>query len=91
MNSLKIEPKIDVDEYIEKQLSPTQNDRFSRRLNKYRDHQSDCQTKNDCSFREICQQESMHVKKLQNQPKKEGKVRKVNPKSYKKKAVSVMI
>lgn len=70
MNSLKSEFTINDSEIIDKQLSPSNEDRFARRLNKYRHHQSDCQMKNDCTVREKCQQESLHVRILQSQPKK---------------------
>lgn len=85
MNSIKIEPKIESDD---RQLSPCQSDRFSRRLSKYRDHQSDCQTKNDCSFRDMCEQESLQVKKLQSQQPKDRKVKKAVRRNLKRSDVS---
>jgi MamL-1 domain len=88
MNSIKIEPKVEIDGNNDCQSSPTQNDRFSRRLNKYRGHQSDCQTKSDFSFREMCEQESLQVIKLQSQPPKERKVKKAIRRNYKKNDVS---
>lgn len=74
MNSLRREFTINGSENIDKQLSPSNEDRFARRLNKYRHHQSDCQMKNDCSVREKCEQESLHVRILQSQPKKAKKI-----------------
>lgn len=46
---------------------PGQIDRFERRLNNYRIHQIDCQMKNEECFREMCEQERIHNKKLQEQ------------------------
>lgn len=77
MNEIKTEILSVIDDNDDKR-SPhdDQSDRFLRRLNKYRIHQSDCQVKNDESFREFCEQEGDHIKKLQEQKTINGKQRK---------------
>lgn len=65
MNQIKSDSLSAIGENIDKRPANDQNDRFVRRLNKYRIHQSDCQTKNDQSFREFCDHENDLTKKLQ--------------------------
>lgn len=84
MNSLMDESALEVEENIDKRSSPRQTDRFVRRLNKYRIHQSDCQMKSDLSFRELCEQESQHIRKLQEQKPVAGRQKRVNKKQPKK-------
>lgn len=67
--------------------SPDQNDRFERRLNNYRIHQIDCQLKNDESFREMREQESVHIKRLQEQKTCDRRQKRVNKKQSKKNKV----
>lgn len=84
MNSLMHESSLEVGENIDKRLPPKQTDRFVRRLNKYRIHQSDCQIKSDLSFRELCEQESQHIRKLQEQKPLAGRQKRVNKRQSKK-------
>lgn len=60
---------------IEKLSPADKSDRFSRRLNKYRIHQSDCQVKNEFVSEDQREKESRHVKELQTK-----KVDEVRPK-----------
>lgn len=84
MNSLLNESTLEVEENIDKRSSPKQTDRFVRRLNKYRIHQSDCQMKSDLSFRELCEQESLQIKKLQEQKPSAGRQKRASKKHVKK-------
>lgn len=70
---------------------PDQNDRFERRLNNYRIHQIDCQMKNDGSFREMCEQEKNHIKKLQEQKTCERRQKRVNKRQSKKNKVCLQV
>lgn len=76
MNQIKSESLSAIDENIDKRPANDQSERFVRRLNKYRIHQSDCRTKNDQSFREFCDHENDHTRKLQEQATIEVKSRK---------------
>lgn len=67
MNQVKSDSLSAIDENIDKRPANDQSDRFVRRLNKYRIHQSDCRVKNEQSFREFCDHETDHTKKLQEQ------------------------
>lgn len=85
MNSFTSDSPLSVRGDIEKRSSSCDpSDRFSRRLTKYRIHQSDCQVKNDESFREFCEQESTKIQKLQNQKPNEGKQKGVSRRQPKK-------
>jgi hypothetical protein len=70
-----------------KRSSPDPFDRFERRLTKYRVHQSDCEMKNDESFRSMCAQESDHIRKLQEQQTSVGKQKRKNQKQPRKRKV----
>lgn len=90
MNSLKCESPPEGGENIEKRSSP-QSDRFSRRLNKYRIHQSDCRVKSDHSLREACEQESLHIRQLQSQKVTEGKQKRAVKKATRKGGCNVSL
>ena len=66
---------------------PDQIDRFERRLNSYRIHQIDCQMKNEECFREMCEQERIHNKKLQEQKTGERRQKRVIKRPSKKNKV----
>lgn len=74
MNSFESESKSEAEENVDKR-SP-KIDRFRRRLNYYRIHQIDCQVKNEFTSRELCEQESDQIRKLQMQKMVEGKPKK---------------
>lgn len=76
MNQIKSDSLSAINENIDKRPANDQSDRFVRRLNKYRIHQSDCRVKNKQSFREFCDHEIDHTKKLQEQSTIEVKQKK---------------
>jgi hypothetical protein len=92
MNALPSESLFGSEENDEKRpLLCDQSNRFSRRLSKYRNHQSDCQVKNDQSFHELCQQETRHIEKLQKQKESEGKSKRVQKRPSKKSSCNVSL
>jgi MamL-1 domain len=83
MTSIKTESLSEPEEDIDKRSPPRQHDRFLRRLNKYRIHQSDCKMKSDFSSRELCEQESFHIEKLQRFKAAQGKPKRASKKKVK--------
>lgn len=91
LNSIVIESPSKEDNNVDKRLSADKNDRLVRRMSKYRDHQSDCELKNELGFRDLCLQESDLIKKLQQQKPTEDKKRSHKTQTRKRKVRSEFV